>query len=356
MKKTIVLSLMVTFFTVTFNMKANAQKAGILQISHYGLFTGAQWEGFLNRENAVEFEKYSNIKLFEFLDNFVTPYVKDQLKEASIASAMDNSTMEQFPAGADVLTMNSEGEWKKRTVRPGESGFFHHPTGIYWLSFSCGNLMSFGPGPKIKGTSKTDPALMVNTGNPQTGGNSNTLTFTPPAQNQSSELTWNVDYGAYSMGRNDRQNDFIVDASLFKMIQDGKECCKQTAPATVVPTQVVYSQPAAMYASAQPAVVQQQGQTIVYSQAQQKLGFGQTFGGQLLANFGGEVLATYAVRGIDALAGRGNVRYNNTFYNPNQNMNRTLFQGSSVLEYNSTGLGNNTGLGREYRNDAFIVR
>ncbi len=239
--------------TLMFAYNAEAQKAGILQIDHYGIFTGAQWESFLNRENAAEFEKYSNVKLFEYLDKFVTPYVKTELKETSIASAMDNSTKEQFPAGAEVQTMNAAGEWKKRTVRPGESGFFHHPTGTYWLSFSCGNLMFFGPGPlpKNKGTEKVDPALMVKYNPPGSGStNNNTINVNPPGNNNGSELTWNVGYGVYSMGRNDRQNDFIVDASLYKMIQDAKQCCGGGATAPV--QQISYATPS-MVMQAAPA-------------------------------------------------------------------------------------------------------
>ena len=59
-------------------------------------------------------------------------------------------------------------------------------------------------------------------------------------QGNQQELTWSAGYAVYSTGRNDRQNDFVVDAALYKMIQDSKQCC--TGGATnVVGTPTLYS-------------------------------------------------------------------------------------------------------------------
>lgn len=60
---------------------------------------------------------------------------------------------------------------------------------------------------------------------------------TPPSQNKNAEgttvtindnrtqdVSWAVGYGIYSQGRNDRQTDLIVDASIYTKIQDAKDC------------------------------------------------------------------------------------------------------------------------------------
>lgn len=113
-------------------------------------------------------------------------------------------------------------------------------------------------------------------------------------QGNQQELTWSAGYAVYSTGRNDRQNDFVVDAALYKMIQDSKQCCTGGGTANVVGTPTLYSATTPVATGAQ---------QVAYVQ-KQSVPFGQTFIGQTLANGTGYALGTYTVRGIDALAGR----------------------------------------------------
>lgn len=246
--KKVLIFVMSLALLVSVNTKAQT-KSGILKKDAYGAFNGDDWEDILSGNRSEDFEKKSNVKLSDYLQNQVLPFVKDQLKEPSIASAVANSTVVSFPEGADVYTATANGTWIHRTAYPGEKGFFHTSTGLYWLSFSCGNLTAFG---STKNT--TENTMTYNKpSNPQPvngGGNTNTVTINP-SSGQGQELSWSVGYAVYNQGRNDRQTDFLIDASLFKGIQESKQCCQsegfsgQQTQMSSMPVQYVAAQPQA---------------------------------------------------------------------------------------------------------------
>lgn len=215
MKKITVLLLMATMFA--YNTKA--QKSGILQKDHYGDFTGDQWENFLAGKNATDFQAKSNVDLQPYLDIMVTPFVKQELKEKSITDAVGNSTVTTIPAGATVYTIQTDGTWKTRTAYigkdgKGEKGFLHNPTGIFWLSFECGNLVNnkfFGEPAKqnVNGqtVAYTPPA---NTGGAPAGNTNNNYNVGGSGSQTNDQLL---------LGMKIRENDMLVDALIFKDIQ-----------------------------------------------------------------------------------------------------------------------------------------
>lgn len=269
---------------------ANAQtKSGILKKDNYGDFSADKWEEFLAGQNAAEFEKKSNIKLQDY-QVIIEDFVKTKLGEPNTAAAVANSEKVSFPAGADIYTAASDGKtWITRKTYLNETGFYHTPTGIYWLSFKCGNLCLVKDG-KV---SASDLTLKTPQLPPPTVTNPNGINITVNGQQAGQELSWTTGYAVYSQGRNDRQNDFVVDASLFKMIQDSKQCCGATQqPAMQNAGWVMSGQPMMMQAS-MPA------QQVV----QQKVPFGQTFGGQLLANTIGVFVGNELSQGFNLFGG-----------------------------------------------------
>lgn len=86
-------------------------------------------------------------------------------------------------------------------------------------------------------------------------GNNITLTVNGATTNANQDLSWNTGYAVYSMGRNDRQTDLLVDAAIFKQIQDMKQCCGQSAaqaPVAMAPVSM-YSASASASAPAMPS-------------------------------------------------------------------------------------------------------
>lgn len=255
--KKIVLLLLTTITLVSYTKSQT--KSGVLKKDNYGSFTGDDYESFLQGKDAAKFEAKSNISLKSYL-NIVQNFATATLKESSIESAVQNSTVQPFPADADVYThgITSTGQmvWMTRKAYPGERGFFHTTTGLYWLSFSCGNLTAFGPGPTTTGTTPAPyvgpnlkPATPATTaGGPNANTNFNSNVF-------SNDVSWNVGYGIYSQGRNDRTTDFSQDAMMFMAIQKagGSNCntCPTTGGTTMAAATVSYAQPV-MYA--QPAM------------------------------------------------------------------------------------------------------
>jgi hypothetical protein len=244
MKKSIVLLLMATFGLAYIT---NGQtKSGILKKDHYGSFSGDDWEDFLAGRRAADFEKKSNVKLDDYLKNQVTPFVTSKLSESSIKSAVANSTVVAFPEDADVYTTTTDGTWMTRKAYPGEKGFFHTPSGLYWISFSCGNLTAFGPGPK---KTVVQPAALT-TVVPVTPASSNPNGINinvnaNPNANQTS-LTYREGIGVFAEG-----------AAFYAMVQNNTVallkqnplgCCgdKQT---TVVPASITTTP---MYLAASP--------------------------------------------------------------------------------------------------------
>lgn len=249
MKKISVLFLLATMFAI--NTKAQT-KSGILKKDNYGSFTGDDWEDFLAGRRADEFEKKSNVKLLPYLQNQVLPFVNNELKEPTIASAVANSTVVSFPEGAMVHTITTDGTWIDRVVYPGEKGFFHTATGMYWISFSCGNLTAFGPGPKksaVTTASYTGPNL--NPTNPTSNPFMNNSSSSNNVVNNQ-EISWNAGYGIYSAGRNDRTTDFSQDALMFMAIQksSSSNCggCGATTATQVVSQPLLYTAPTAAVA------------------------------------------------------------------------------------------------------------
>lgn len=115
--------------------------------------------------------------------------------------------------------------------------------------------------------------------------------------NQKQEISWSDGYGIFKTGMDQRQNDFIVDAALFTMIQNNKQCCGNTNTGVVT---TGYS----LSGSVVSAVPQQQVLYTAAQPAKQKVPFGQTFGGQLLANFGGVFLANELSESVNLFGGR----------------------------------------------------
>jgi hypothetical protein len=335
---------MVSLLVSTFITEA--QKSGILQKDHYGAFTGNDWEDFLANKRAADFEKKSNVTLASYLE-VLGRFTKEHLKEGSISSTVMNSTVVSFPEGSDVYTADADGNWKTRSAYPGEKGFMHTKTKICWLSFSCGNLVKtiFGnPAPPVQpGT--TDPALMVKYTPP---GNTNTTTINVTPNNNwnnngdEQELSYRKGIKIFAEGANfyaDVQRETV---SLLR--QNPLGCCNGGANTTPV-QQISYANPS-LVAQAVPG--QSSTQTIIYKSEDQKVGFGQSFGGNVLANFIGgtaaNVVGTYAVRGIDALTRRRVVYtttpapvYQNTFPPVYGTTPVGGFYGNNQVGYNSNG-------------------
>lgn len=155
-----------------------------------------------------------------------------------------NSTVEVLPAdfqsnhkvgyiGAD----NTDGmDWFSRTPKTelgAEEGLKYK--GKFWASKYCWNpIYPTSPSPSQQITYTPPPQQNGGTGN-SGGGNTNTININP-GSNQNQELSWNVGYAVYSQGRNDRQTDFLIDASLFKGIQDAKQCCGASVQTQMVST------------------------------------------------------------------------------------------------------------------------
>lgn len=116
-------------------------KPGILKMDKYGAFTGDEWVTILLGGNKAAFEEKATITFPAFATLFEA-FVKDSLKEQGVEAALDNSIVKPFPAGTKIRTQRNDGSWITRDVYPGEEGLYHVPTGIYWLSFKCGNLCS----------------------------------------------------------------------------------------------------------------------------------------------------------------------------------------------------------------------
>lgn len=325
-----------------------AQKSGILKKDYYGAFNGDDWEDFMAGKRAEDFNKKSNVSLSDYLSTSVKRFVTEELKETSIASAVANSTVQSFPTDATVVTQNTAGEWIKRNAYPGERGYFHTPTGMYWLSFSCGNLTAFGPGPAV--TKKSDMAYIPPTLAPTTNSAGTNVTIN---DNRTQEVPWSVGYGIYSQGRNDRQTDLIVDASIFTKIQDAKDCnsCGTSGSSGFVSAstaQFVQAAPAAYQVPAQ-----QTGGTVVVQQRG---------GNEWLREFTANTAANVAGEGLNRLIyGPRTVRvvgnYQQSYYSGYtgyypQYPSGGGFQGSNQPGGNSLPYNNGTG-GGGYNNTFF---
>lgn len=323
MKKIVLL--LIAVFTLAIYTKAQG-KSGILKKDYYGSFSGDDWEDFLAGRRSSDFEKKSNVKLDDYLKKMVTPFVKTELKEPTISSAVANSTVVDFPKDADVYTTTTDGTWITRKAYPGEKGFFHTQTGIYWLSFSCGNLTAFKTGPapvKKSDVAYIEPVLEKTTGSGQNNNNNILLA------NQG--VDWNTGYGIYSQGRNDRTSAFSEDALMFMAIQKSTSSNCSTCPSSAVtysaPPSVYYSAPAA-----QPANYAQNSTITVKEKAN----------GWEIANTVANVAQT-ALYGINTFRGyriEGNrnptVRYGNG-YNPTVSYGNVGFQGSNQLGFSTSG-------------------
>lgn len=239
------IALLFTVLICTHNITEAQTKSGILKKDYYNFFSGDDWEDFLAGRRADDFEKKSNVKLDDYLKNQVTPFVKGELKEASIASAVANSTVVDFPKDADVYTTTTDGTWITRKAYPGEKGFFHTATGIYWLSFSCGNLTAFRSGPapvKKADIAYVEPKTEKTESSGPNNNNNNILL-------SSQGVDWNTGYGIYSMGRNDRTAAFSEDALMFMAIQKSATSNCNTCPSNSSTATVTYAQPAMYYAA-----------------------------------------------------------------------------------------------------------
>ena len=333
--KKIVLLLMVSLFAITFN-NAKAQKGGILQKDQYGAFTGNDWEDFLLGNRADDFNAKSNVKLDTYLEKGITPYISKRLNEKSISSAVDNSIVVTLPAGTEVHTFDIAGNPKTRTSLPGEKGFMHIPTGVFWLSFQCGNLVDIvldKPKPAVPGS-----GTLTNYGGPKDNPNdNNTININPGNNNSGNGMLWADGYPVYNQGRNDRTNDMLADFTLYKMAQDSKTCCGGGSSATNV---VAYTPPPNLYAA----------NNVVPTN--NNVGQNTNNGTQSIyikpnwTDVAGAILGTAntAFNGINTFRGirfENQPNYATTVYNNGWGTGlapvATNFQGSSVLNYASTG-------------------
>lgn len=336
---------MVSLFAITFN-NAKAQKGGILQKDQYGAFTGNDWEDFLLGNRADDFNAKSNVKLDTYLEKGITPYISKRLNEKSISSAVDNSIVVTLPAGTEVHTFDIAGNPKTRTSLPGEKGFMHIPTGVFWLSFQCGNLVDIvldKPKPAVPSS-----GTLTNYGgpkdNPNGNANNNTININPPGNNNSNrELSWVEGYGVYSRGRIDRSTDMVEDLTFAKMAST-LGCCGGGNNNSTPATSVAYSQPV-LYA--QPASYSQSTQT----QTNTNNGTQSLYIKPNWTDVAGAILQTAntAFNGINTFRGirfENQPNYATTVYNNGWGSGlapvATSFQGSSVLGYSSTG--SSTGL------------
>jgi hypothetical protein len=336
MKKITVLLLMATTFAYITN--AQTAKSGILQKDFYGSFSGNDWEDFLAGNRAADFEKKSNIKLATYLSKQVLPFVTSELKESSIASAVANSTVVDFPAGVQVQTSDAAGNWITRNVYPNERGFLHTQTGICWLSFQCGNLVSNKFNEKTTSSNGTYASTKSTTTPKAAEGLSVTVNT---ISKEGSELSWNTGYAVYSMGRNDRQTDFLVDATLYKNIQDAKQCCGVSTSSQV--QTISYAQPSMVtYAQAAPVQQQAQNSNIYVRNRPNVLDYINTAANVTSTVFSG--INTF--RGVRLEGNRNlisNSGYSNTWGgNNNGGGGRNVFQDSNQLISSNTGGGNST--------------
>lgn len=191
MKRIVLLLSLVTLISVNMsaNSSLNAGKSGILKKQYYGTFTADDFEDFYAGKRAKDFEAKANVTLPQYLQ-MLDGLVKGRLKEPNIAAAMQNSTVKAFPAGSQVLTSDSEGNWFYRLAYADETGFYHEPTGTMWVSFSCANPTDVSLGTPVK---PTPPPVTPPT--PPTPGNNNQNVY----NNNSAQ--W--DYLSYRLGQAD---------------------------------------------------------------------------------------------------------------------------------------------------------
>lgn len=314
-------------------------KSGILKKDYYGTFNGDDWEDFLAGRRADDFEKKSNVTLKDYLQTSVSKFVKEELKEASIASAVANSTVQPFPADATVVTQNTAGEWIKRNAYPGERGYFHTPTGMYWLSFSCGNLTAFGPGP-VSGTKKSDMAYTppVPASNPNPNPNGINISINGNQGKGGADM---IDYSDYSLGRNDTKENYRDAFNFFVGAQNAKDCnpCGSSGSSggyTSANFQIAQSAPVTFQQAAPPA------QQVVYAQQSSGSNFWATAGavalGSTVGNVAGEGLNRW-IYGAQPVRVVGN-NYSNyggsyTQYPRNQDFQDGNQQTGNSLPYNS---------------------
>lgn len=236
--------LLLSFIVAIGVNNTNAQKPGILKIDNYGDFTGDDWVDFLGGKRVLDFEKKSTIKLADYRV-MVESFVKTELKEASIASAIDNSTVKPIPAGTKVYTCRNDGTWITRDAYAGEKGFNHTPTGKNWLSFSCGNLTDVpigAPTPKLE-PKKEEPGSMTQ--------------ILLAANSKKEDMSALEFYLAYSKGQQDYSTIQNNTMGLFKQMKDmGCGGCGTSSSAMIVrevaaPAPVMYAAPAAQSVSQQ---------------------------------------------------------------------------------------------------------
>jgi hypothetical protein len=252
--KKIALLCMIALVTSIFN-DAKAQKSGILQKDYYDAFSGDQWEDFMAGRNAADFEKKSNVNLSDFLTIMVLPFVKEVLNESTIASAVANSTVVDFPAGSDVYTSDTKMNWFTRKAYPGERGYRHTATGICWLSFSCGNLCkTFLNKPVTTGAQTVAYTPPANTGTGTTAGNTNNNYNVGGSGSQTNDQLL--------LGMKIRENDMLVDALIFKDIQKSTPSASTVVSANCNPCSSygytssanIYANPSGGSIAAQPGV------------------------------------------------------------------------------------------------------
>ncbi len=334
--KKIVLLLMVVLTTYITNSQT---KSGILKKDYYGSFSGDDWEDFLAGRRAADFEKKSNVKLDDYLKKQVTPFVTTKLNESSIASAVANSTVVAFPEDADVYTTTTDGTWITRKAYPGEKGFFHTASGLYWISFSCGNLTAFGPGPK---KSAIQPASFTGAGSvtapPNPVGNTNNITFTPGQGGQQ------MDYSHLMLGMSIRENHFITDAMLFQQIQDNKQCCGQS----VQPAAPVAMAPSNMYLMTAAAPAAQQGGDVDVTVRNKANGW--DIANTFLNGFNTYLNGVNTYRGVRLERPRSGYRYYNSWGNSGNG--GVLFQGDNQFGNQSGGVASGGGYGNVWPSTA----
>lgn len=227
MKKIFFFATMILIVLQGFTNPNPSLKSGVLQKDHYGAFTGNQWEEFFLGLNADVFNAKANITLSEYKAQ-VESYVQSRFKK-TLPQMMDESEVYDFPDGVTVRTARLNGEFINRAKYGGEKGYYHTPTGTYWLSFKCGNICDFTAG-AIPVT--PNPPAVTPPSNPTTPGgnvNSNTVTVLPPApQLQGQSLTeamanYDLIHAKVRQGVSEANADALVQQALAK----SSGCCDQ---------------------------------------------------------------------------------------------------------------------------------
>ncbi|HSE56825.1 MAG TPA: hypothetical protein VLB02_01940 [Candidatus Paceibacterota bacterium] len=211
MKKLFSSLIIFTVFTVTAQdyLNGTPDGAGFLRKSEYGKHMDEEEvQSFSTSGNTLSISNLKGSKAKEYISAHTLQF----LGESSTQAAFGNSKVigvGELPAGTKISTMDMHGNHILRDPYPGERFYFHTSTGKVWFSLYCWNPVF---------VTITQPAP---TNNNYVGGGNKEF----KEEKTSCEISWKTGYAIYSQGRNDREGDMLVDASLYTRIQAVNQCC-----------------------------------------------------------------------------------------------------------------------------------